>query len=66
VPSELPELSVTVAQGRSRGRFAEAETVPVGPRVLYFVEDESEASELAAELRQRGVRAQAFRTRSTA
>jgi hypothetical protein len=64
VPSELPELSVPVPQGRPRGRFAVAETVPAGQRVLYFVEDPDEASDLAAELRTRGVRAQAFRTRA--
>jgi len=51
------------APRRSRSRFAVAETVPAGQRVLYFVEDQDEASELAAELRTRGVRAQAFRTR---
>lgn len=61
---ELPELSANLSQARSRSRFAVAETVPAGQRVLYFVEDQDEASELAAELRRRGVRAQAFRTRS--
>jgi hypothetical protein len=60
VPSELPELSVSLSQGRSRSRFAVAEAVPTGQRVLYFLEHENDASELAAELRQRGVRAKPF------
>ena len=65
MPSELPELSVSVAEGRSRGRFAVAESVPAGQPVLCFLGDQDdEASELAAELRRRGVRVQAFRTRT--
>jgi hypothetical protein len=63
VTVQLPELrGVDLSQVRSRGQFAVAETLGQGIRVLCLTDDVAEATELAAELRKRGVRAAAFRT----
>ena len=63
VPTELPELrGVNLSAVRSRSQFAVVETTRDGQRVLCFMDDPAEATELAAELRRRGVGAGAFRT----
>ena len=63
VPTELPELrGVNLSTVRARSQFAVVETTRDGQRVLCFMDDPAEATELAAELRRRGVGAGAFRT----
>ena len=60
-----PELP-TLADPRLRHRagFAVAERVHDGVRVLRLTDDQDAATEMAAELRRRGVRAGAYRTGS--
>jgi len=60
--AELPLLQADLSQARVKGRFAIAERTPAGLRVLVLSDDMQEASELARELRRRGVHADAFRT----
>jgi hypothetical protein len=60
---ELPELrGADLSQVRYRSQFAVAETSHDGVRVLCLTDDQAAATELAEELRRRGVRAGAFRT----
>ena len=61
--AELPELrGADLQRLRSRSQFAVAETGAHGVRVLCLTDDQVAATELAEELRRRGVRAGAFRT----
>jgi hypothetical protein len=61
--AELPELRGTELQRlRQRSQFAVAETSTDGLRVLCLTDDQAVATEMAEELRRRGVRAGAFRT----
>jgi hypothetical protein len=63
VTTDLPELrGPELSQLRYRGQFAVAETAQDGVRVLCLTDDQAAATELAEELRRRGVRAGAFRT----
>ena len=63
--SDVPELPYAdLVHGSPRSRFAIVETMHNGQRVLCFMEDQVEATEMARELRRRGVMAGAFRTRS--
>jgi hypothetical protein len=63
VTTDLPELKgPEVSQLRHRGQFAVAETGLNGVRVLCLTDDQASATELAEELRRRGIRAGAFRT----
>lgn len=63
VTGELPELrGADLQRLRLRSQFAVAETVTDGVRVLCLTDDLVAATELAEELRRRGVRAGAFRT----
>lgn len=60
---ELPELrGADLSHVRFRSQFAVAETANDGVRVLCLTDDQAAATELAEELRRRGVRAGAFRT----
>jgi hypothetical protein len=47
---------------RYRSQFAVAEALHDGVRVLCLTDDQAAATELAEELRRRGVKAGAFRT----
>lgn len=63
VTVELPELRGAEWQRlRARSQFAIAETGTHGVRVLCLTDDQVVATEMAEELRRRGVRAGAFRT----
>lgn len=60
---ELPELCADALSAvRHRSGFAVAEIVQEGERVLFLTDDQVEATELAEELRRRGVKAGAYRT----
>jgi hypothetical protein len=63
VTAELPELKGADLQRLYyRSQFAVAETSSEGVRVLCLMDDQTAATEMAEELRRRGVRAGAFRT----
>jgi PadR family transcriptional regulator, regulatory protein PadR len=63
VTAELPELRGPDLQRLYyRSQFAVAETSADGVRVLCLTDDQTAATEMAEELRRRGVRAGAFRT----
>jgi hypothetical protein len=51
-----------LSRARHRSRFAVAETAGSSLRVLCLTDDKDAATEVAAELRRRGVRAVAYRT----
>ena len=60
---ELPELRCAeLSRARFRSQFAVAETAANGVRVLCLTDDQDAATEMAEELRRRGVRAAAYRT----
>jgi hypothetical protein len=60
---ELPELRCAeLSRARYRSQFAVAETAGNGVRVLCLTDDQDAATEMAEELRRRGVRAAAYRT----
>ncbi len=61
-PSQ-PEPFV-VAKLRSPSKYAIVETMGEDQRILFLVDDKGEATQLAFELRGRGVKAMACRTRS--
>jgi predicted nucleic acid-binding protein len=55
---------IELVMGSSQARFAVVETLPNEHRILCLTDDEAEASEIALELRRRGIRAVAHRTRA--
>jgi hypothetical protein len=55
---------IELVTGRPLARFAVVETLPDEQRILCLTDDESEASEIALELRSRGIRAIARRTQA--
>ncbi len=61
--TELPELrGADLSHVRYRSEFAVAEALQDGVRVLCLTDDQAAATELAEELRRRGVKAGAFKT----
>ncbi len=54
--------TIEVVMGRSPAKYAVVETLPNEHRILCLTDDEVEASEIALELRRRGIRAIAHRT----
>jgi hypothetical protein len=60
---ELPELRCAeLSRARYQSQFAVAETAATGVRVLCLTDDQDAATEMAEELRRRGVHAGAYRT----
>ena len=55
---------IEVVIGRSPAKYAVVEALANGHRALCLTDDESEADEIALELRNRGIKATAYRTRA--